>query len=283
MLQQSAVVAAPIPWINKAGLNRLIGTVPMTAQILFALADTIDGLEISPSAVPISVLTEFSKDVAKFVVGSAQEIRKNDVIVSIENGSLGLAVAKAILELTLVSELINVETNRDVGLIDHARAEVLLKWQRQARGTHRHMTIAEIEGGTKTILLKIGKETHLTNRDVEPWAATEKYLQGIVQDSGGSSAVNIHLRVGDTTYPVAAKQEQIRSQEKNHVYHEVLLRVSAEQNLVTGALRNIKLIDFVDYAPSFDAAEFEALTKKGAAAWKDVDDVSEWLQSIRGS
>ena len=61
------------------------------------------------------------------------------------------------------------------------------------------------------------------------------------------------------------------------------LRISAEYNLAARQHRNAKLIEFVDYAPRFDEAEFERLTDLGRQAWKDVPDASAWVESLGGS
>jgi hypothetical protein len=42
------------------------------------------------------------------------------------------------------------------------------------------------------------------------------------------------------------------------------------------------LIEFVEYAPRFDEAEMERLARRGAQAWKDVEDATAWVDELRG-
>ena len=106
---------------------------------------------------------------------------------------------------------------------------------------------------------------------------------GTVEDLGGLTSSNIHLRLDDgTTLKVDATRDQIREHERNPVYHAVVIRVELEEDLVTGERRNARFIDFADYNPRIDEDEYRKATEAGRAAWRDVEDAADWVRGIRG-
>lgn len=82
---------------------------------------------------------------------------------------------------------------------------------------------------------------------------------------------------------VSSSKNQLAQDEKNRLYKQALLRVSAEENLISGQLRNITLISFEKYNPLFDEAEFQKMTEQGSQAWKDIDDPASWIDELRGN
>ena len=49
-----------------------------------------------------------------------------------------------------------------------------------------------------------------------------------------------------------------------------------------GELRNVHLISFMDYQPSYDEAALDRFAAKGATAWADVPDAAKWVREARG-
>jgi hypothetical protein len=117
-----------------------------------------------------------------------------------------------------------------------------------------------------------------------PWVTVEKYLFGVVEDMGGAQKANIHLRLRDTgqTVIVGASQDVLRDQPENRVYRQTLLRVIAEQHFKTGQLRNVRLLAFEDYAPSYDENALNAFADQGSQAWRDIPDAVAWVREQRG-
>jgi len=66
------------------------------------------------------------------------------------------------------------------------------------------------------------------------------------------------------------------------VYHMALLHVTAEENLLTGALRNLRLLAFEAHQPSYDEDEFKRMVEKGMQAWANVPDSAAWVEALRG-
>jgi hypothetical protein len=109
-------------------------------------------------------------------------------------------------------------------------------------------------------------------------------LFGEIIDMGGTQKANIHLKLDRSgkTVLVGAAQGYLRDQEENRLYHKALLQVRAEQHYKTGDLRNIQLIAFVDYQPSYDEEALDRFAAKGAEAWADVPDAAQWVRETRG-
>ena len=119
---------------------------------------------------------------------------------------------------------------------------------------------------------------------VVPWVTVEKYLFGIIENMGGAQKANVHLRLRDTgqTVIVNTSQDFIRDETQNRVYRDALLRVRAEQHFRTGQLRNVHLIAFEDYEPTYDEEALGRFTEQGAKAWRDVPDAVAWVREQRG-
>jgi hypothetical protein len=112
----------------------------------------------------------------------------------------------------------------------------------------------------------------------------EKYLFGRVVDMGGTQKANVHLVLEATgkTVIVSSSEEFLRDQEQNRLYHMVLVHVRAEQHTGTGEFRSVRLIDFVNYDPSYDEEGLERFIEQGTQAWAGVPDAAEWVRKLRG-
>ncbi|WP_438859046.1 hypothetical protein, partial [Achromobacter spanius] len=70
-------------------------------NLRFALRDRINGVDVGPKAVPLSLLGEFQKEVSDFLQGSTREVNPAEVLVSIEEGSL-VFVAEGLLAASML-------------------------------------------------------------------------------------------------------------------------------------------------------------------------------------
>jgi hypothetical protein len=165
-----------------------------------------------------------------------------------------------------------------LGLIDSKRAAVVERWQAATRkNPHRGYSLADQSGKLK---VRVDNNTDFRNQIEAVWVPVEKYLQGLVTDLGGTSKPNIHLKLDDgKMLIVAANRQQLADEEKNRLYKPALLRVSAEENLKTGELRNLNLLSFETPQPVWDEAEFNEMVRKGTQVWANVPD--NWLEELR--
>jgi len=251
-----------------------------TEQLRFAVSDRINDQDITPSYVPLSLMGEFPKDVAQFLKGSTGDVNPNDVMVSIESGSLMLA-ATVLMSTTLWSDLERLQSSpRSLSLIDPKRAKVIEHWQVLARkNPHRRYVVANQATNTS---FSIDAASDFRKTD-DMWVHVEKYVHGKVIDIGGKTKANVHLEMEDgITLTIAATQTKLAQGEQNRLYRPALLHVMAEENLMTGELRNYELLEFSDYQPSYDEDEFKRMVERGTKAWADVQDATSWLENLRG-
>ena len=119
--------------------------------------------------------------------------------------------------------------------------------------------------------------------DADQWAQVERYIRGEIQDLGGATKANAHVKLPDgRTLKVTADKGVLRDDTHNRLYKLAMLRVKAEYNVLTRELRNARLVEFVEYAPQMDEEELARLTRRGANAWKDVVDATNWVDELRG-
>ncbi len=118
----------------------------------------------------------------------------------------------------------------------------------------------------------------------EAWVSVEKYVHGKVVDWGGKTRADVHLEMTDgTVLKVSAAQNLLAQEEHNRPYRSALLHISAEENLLTGTIRNPILLAFEAHQPAFDETEFQQMVQRGTTAWSDVPNAGDWVESMRGN
>ena len=251
--------------------------------IEFFLRGTVDGVELTPRTIGLSQFNEFNQQVEAFIAGS-QRGKQNETHVEVAEGSYKLRVTlAAAASLALQPDLALMSREDALGELDPKRAEVIAKWQAAAQRDDGYEY--EIKPDTDDLpKVKVTKSTDYRIGAVTPWVSVEKYLFGIIENMGGAQKANVHLRLRDTgqTVIVGAPQDVIRDQPENRVYRQALLRVKAEQHFKTGQLRNIRLIAFENYAPSYDENALNAFFDEGSRAWRDIPDAVAWVREQRG-
>jgi hypothetical protein len=185
--------------------------------------------------------------------------------------------AKAIMFTALMTA---VGTEGNIDLLDTKAAAVIDKWQRKAYTTGRQYAIGS-SISPDTSLLTINK----TSQFIAPqsnWVNTSLYLYGKIYEEGGLNKVNLHIltdRFGKL--PVKATEDQLTSGD-NKLFKTYGLWVKGKQNIDSGELKDLELIDFLFYQPEYDDLALQKLIKKASVNWRDVKDKDIWLSDIRG-
>lgn len=250
----------------------------------FVLRDKKDGVEITPSTINLKRFNEFNQQVALFLAGSEQ-LALDEVHVRVDEGSYKLTAILSALVLSSVEPDIQALQRQDsLGDIDSKRAEIVTKWQAQGKRSPDFSVAIRPVDIPNLSPIELTKNTDYRIGDVTPWVQVEKYLVGTVQDMGGATSANLHLRIEGVKglLKIEASQNYIKKQEKNRVYHRVIAHVTAEQHYKTGKLRNLRLISFEDHAPAYDEAALERFTEAGRIVWADVPDAAAWVREQRG-
>ena len=257
----------------------------MSETLEFILHGKIDGEEITPRTINLSQFNEFNLQVEKFISGSVGG-KLDTVRVEIKESSYGVAALMSIALAVAVDDDMDRLTAREdsLGDVDPKRAEVVKKWQSKT-GPHDDMYI-EVRSSRRQArglpALRISAATRYREGEKAPWVAVEKYLFGKVEEMGGATASNVHIRIPGTDKLVLVDSDKNSLKGRGVLYENVLLRVRAKENVKTGELKDFKLIEFAEYNPQYDEAALDKFAEAGKAAWADIPDGEEWLRELRG-
>jgi len=249
-------------------------------NLRFAVRDRINGVDVGPKYVPLSLLGEFQKDVSDFLQGSSRDVNPAEVLVSIDEGSLVLVATGLLAASTLWSDVAQLANFDSLGTIDPKRAAVFDRWQAQARNNPNRVYRLEDAAGHPLTIVNAQSDF---KQSADTWVTVEKYLHGKIVDWGGKTKANVHLVLENgKSLTVATTQQLLAQESENRLYRPALLHVTAEENLRTGELRNLSLRSFEAHHPSYDEDEFQQMVRKGTAAWADIPDATQWVESLRG-
>lgn len=254
-----------------------------TSPIEFVLHGKVEGVEITPKTIGLSQFNEFNQQVEAFISGS-QKLKLDQAHVEIAKSSYVLRVLLPVVVASSLESDLKLMGREDVlGELDYKRAEIIQKWQSRAKDNPE--LDYEVRSGCENLPgFRISQKTDYRIGEIVPWVSVEKYLFGQVVDMGGTHKANIHLKLDRTgkTLIIGASQGYLREQIENRLYHKALLHVRANQHFRTGDLRNIQLIAFVDYQPTYDEGALDRFAAKGTKAWADVPDAVKWVRDLRG-
>jgi hypothetical protein len=254
----------------------------MEAQaLLFSVVDASSGYEATPERVRLELLSSFSADVSLLLRGSQREVDPGELDVAVCNGSLAIHTAPILGAPSLFRDLRSLLQSELLDTLDARRREVVERWQktaRQSRGVAFRISAPALERA-----IVIDERSDYRADDADQWVVVERYVRGEIQDLGGAKNANAHVRLQDgTLLRVATDRHVLKNDAHNRLYKEAMLRVKARYNVLTQELRDAQLIEFIEYAPRFDEADMERLTRRGALAWKDVGDAAAWVEEVRG-
>ena len=250
-------------------------------ELRFSLSDRIDDWEIGPSCVPLALLGQFQADVSDFLKGSSRDVDPMQVAIAIEEGSLVLVASGLLAAASLWADFERLKQTESLDQIDPKRAEVMERWQAAARQSlYRRYSLSD---SSRKEFVRVDAQSNFRRVEEDMWVVVEKYLHGRVVDLGGKTKANVHLELADgALLKIASGQDLLANEERNWLYRPALLHVTAEENLRTGELRNLRLMAFEPYEPSYDEGEFKRMVERGTRAWADVKDASLWIEELRG-
>lgn len=240
-----------------------------------SVEDVIEGESISLQHVPLTLLKDFAREVEQFLRGSEDSAAHENLLVKVETGSL---VFEPIHQQSdaFYRDLVVLEATNDVASVDPKRAEIVIKWQKKASAAPQRKYF--VSDGTMS--LRVTKDTFYFASDRDLWVPVKRKIVGDVQDMGGARKPNVHLVTSRGRLTLAADHQTLASEKTNRLYKRVLVSFVAEENIVTGELRGLKLIRFENYAPSIDSDSMRKMAKAGAQAWEETDAV-DWVRRHR--
>lgn len=254
----------------------------MEAQrITLSLSDHSGGFETSPERVRLADLVRFASDVQVFLRGDAKEVDTKDLEVAIQKGSLTIQTVPLLVAPRLFADLRALLGGERLEGIDTKRLEVIERWQKMA---HQSRELAyKISAPFLERPVIVSADTDYRADDADQWVQVERYIQGEIQDLGGLTHANAHVRLPDgSTLKVTTEKHLLRDDKENRLYKTAMLRIKAQYNVLTRELRSAALIEFVEYTAKVDEEALGRLTRRGAVAWKDVTDPTAWVDDLRG-
>lgn len=168
----------------------------------------------------------------------------------------------------------------NVDLLEPRAALVIDKWQRKSYTTGRQYIINSSVSEDKA-LITISNQSQFISPQSD-WVDTSLYLYGKIYEEGGLSKINLHIltdRYGRLT--VNATEEQLTIGD-NKLFKIYGLWVKGKQNIATGQLKDLELIDYLKYQPEYEELALQKLIKKATASWSTIKNKDEWLADIRG-
>lgn len=254
----------------------------MEAQrITIALIDRTAGFEANPERVRLGDLVEFSKDVANFLRGEDKSVDTNTLEVAIRAGSLAIETGPLLSAPGLFRDLRSLLSGELLDSLDTKRREVTERWQKSARESRQVAYRISAPFLDRPVVIDSESDYHAD--DADQWVQVERYIRGEIQDLGGSTKANAHVKLPDgRTLKVTAERDVLRDDSVNRLYKVAMLRIKAEYNVLTRDLRNARLVEFVEHATKVDEEELARLIRRGANAWKDIPDATAWVDELRG-
>lgn len=242
---------------------------------------TVDG-NLNPKDIDIAETKELLSDVETLLFPSKSEKdERPKVSYEVKEGSVEnffhVPIAKAIMFTALMAEVNNLGS---VEILDSKAAVVIDKWQRKAYNTGRSYVISSSVSADKPVIT-ITKESQFIAPQSN-WVTTSVYLYGKIYEEGGLNKVNLHIiteRHGKL--PVKATETQLTSGE-NKLFKIYGVWAKGKQNISTGELKDLELIDFMVHRPEYDEIALQKQIKKASVNWKAVKDKDSWLAKVRG-
>lgn len=248
-------------------------------NIEFIVRGKIGDADISLSNISLSLLDSFTKDISE-LLNSIPELKKEEVVVSIEESSLKIKTLLALIALNTFQvdfETLNATNNLDS--INNKRSNIIEEWIRKTK-SYDNLEFEVRIGDDK--IYKFNSNTNYNRNQPELWVESEIYIYGEVTDLGGASKSNIHIKQENgNTIVVNCTKDDLSNEKENKIYHNVALHVSAKQNIATGEIKDANFIQFIEYNPVLDEKQLSELNEKGRKAWEDIVDHVDWIRKLR--
>ena len=248
-------------------------------NIEFIVRGKIGDADISLSNISLSLLDSFTKDISE-LLNSIPELKKEEVVVSIEESSLKIKTLLALIALNTFQvdfETLNATNNLDS--INNKRSNIIEEWVRKTKSNDN--LEFEVRIGDEKIY-KFNSNTNYNRNQPELWVESEIYIYGEVTDLGGASKSNIHIKQENGNIIVVnCTKDDLSNEKENKIYHNVALHVSAKQNIATGEIKDANFIKFIEYNPVLDEKQLSELNEKGRKAWEDIEDHVDWIRKLR--
>ena len=256
-------------------------TMEISSYISIKLTGKTSQGNLNPKDIDIAETKELLADVETLLFPTkAEKEERPKVSYEVQEGSVKnlffIPAANVIMFTALISE---VGKRGNTDLLQQKAAAIIDKWQKKSFAYGREYIITS--SVNETPFLIINRETKFIAPQTD-WVNTTLYLYGEIFEEGGLSSSNLHIlteRYGKLT--VDATKEQLTSG-TNKLYNFYGLWVNGKQNVATGFLKDLSLIDFLTHQLDYDELALSKQIEKATASWKKVKDKDAWLTDVKG-
>ncbi len=176
-----------------------------------------------------------------------------------------IPAANAIMFTALMSE---VGKQGSTVLLQKKAVAIIDKWQKKYFATGREYIITS--SINENPFLTISRDTKFIAPQTD-WVNTKLYVYGEIFEEGGLSSSKLHIltgRYGKLT--VDAAKEQLTSG-TNNLYNIYGLWAKGKQNIATGFLKDLSLIDFLTHHLDYDEMALNKQIEKASFSWHKVN------------
>lgn len=234
---------------------------------------------LSPKDVDINEIKSIISDIETFLFPTREEKKlRPQISYDIQSGSAKhkffLPISAVILFNGLTSEI---NKRESLDFLDYKRQEVIDNFQKKAI---KDGYIIEFNSSlSENPTLIIDNSTNF-EKITPNYYESEFYLYGEIYQEGGKNP-NIHIstpKFGNLT--VAATKEQIQDGEKK-TYLPYGIKVSGKKDLSDGKFTDLKLIEFINYRPTFNKNLLEKVIEKASKNLNKIKDLDNWIEELK--
>lgn len=247
------------------------------------------GRELHPESILLSEFNDFCQWVKKFVFSNEKEPKESyfkiiDKCVVLELNDVGeraFSDATEVLSAIEADGGISMYTSSVKKKHTSNKFKLLTELQNRCSDNDHYYTISD---GDSTIA--INKNTHF-NFDLDKYYHDyETYVLGELQQAGGTSSINIHIRPRDQAKNIiielSKKQVvELEFQNRLNLYKNFAARCSAKINIITQDIRSYKLIEYYPYFEQPNQKNKNRFFNESEKVWEKVD-AEDYTKDIRG-
>jgi hypothetical protein len=254
----------------------------MDAQgnIEIKLEGFVGARKLSPAVVDIDEIKEVLNQASALLFPESKRAHRPLISYELVEGSVihrFRTVMQTIIGFGAVLSQIN--SQKQIDFLHERSAVAIEKLQQLAVEKDYQITISAYQSQ-----LRIDRTTHFL-RNAKLWVDAEFYLYGELTNAGGKSNPNIHLDTEEFgTLRISTNKDYLKGEDKNLLYRKFGVRVLGKQNIQTFEMdrSSLNFIDLFDYDTEYSESYLDGLLKKAAPAWRDVLNVDDWLDEMRG-
>ena len=234
---------------------------------------------LGPKDIDINEIKDFISDVESFLYPNRKEkLNRPHISYAIEEGSAKhkffLPFSAVILFNGLTDEI---RKRNNLDFLDYKRQSIIDKFQKKAIKENYVIEFNNSMMNEPSLIIDYSTNFEMI---APAFYESEFYLYGEIYQEGGKKP-NLHIstkKYGNLT--VSATKEQIMDGEKK-TYKPYGVKVRGKRSLEDDSIRDLELIEFIQYKPVFDKSLLDKVIEKASGNLSKISNVDTWLDDIK--